>query len=655
MKIYFLSHLEKYLRREGLSAFLPINKEDTLFSITTLLMICVCVGAITILYGKSFVIGLTIPVIVFAVFLLLLITYMIVRALWEIISNREKFDSNSIDSYFNAEKLGGWVIVSFLIGPTILVGIYTSSWLSMLVTLVALLLVLLFSGTYLFSRGYLIRSFIEIVVQAFKGWALSWQAVLATMPLLLVAILLSLFSGDLWNLLAKVSTTELTVLSVFMYIPVFFAIFARIDLTDLISHPLLANSENIVDRVFSIPLIQKSKEDNFLSVEDRDDAIGVLNWRNLNRTKELVAQQLERRIQWWYLLAIILTCILLELSFLAIFFTLFILISPALNQMGWLLPLAQQNIIQNPIPQVAIFLASIQVAAFAANLLDKPKENILFKRTLEKAADWLGAIIVFQALYLPTAQIWESKKELPWHKKFGVTTLRAKVITESDITDEDVKEACEKLEGLFPRFQLVDFSVYRKNENLTQKLRFGVEDFQWKYINNRKLGKKQFTPISFELEIHEQHMLGKEKLLAKEEIPEKWFGSSKISQKIGKAIWDFDENHEVIMHPSVLGDEGKAVHVFINLFRKFRKSEEYSSLAHNLLSLVKELAPHATLISIVFYFRSGLNSKTIADLQWTSDGAIFYKDELKKKSNFLTPIFSLFLKTRKRTQKPKQK
>jgi hypothetical protein len=438
-----------------------------------------------------------------------------------------------------------------------------------------------------------------------------------------------------------------------MYIPVFFAVFARIDLTDLISHPLLANSENLVDRVFSIPLIQKPKEDNLLSVEDRDDAIAILNWRNLNRTKELVAHQLERRIQWWYLLVTILACALLELSFLAIFFILFILISPALNQMGWLLPPAQPNIIQNPIPQVAIFLSSIQVAAFAASLLDKPKENILFKRTLEKASEWLAAIIVFQAIYLPAFQVWESKKEAPWHKKLGVTALRAKIITRVPTTDDEVKEACEKLEELFPRVQLVDFAIYKNSQELLQKMRFGIEDFQWKYVHNRKLGKLIFNPIPDAPEIREQHALGREKFLVGQEIPEEWFGNGKINQKIGKAIWDFDESHEVIMHPVITGDDGKSVHVFVNLFRKFRKSEEYSSLAHNLLKIVQELAPHATLISIVLLFRSSLDAKFLADLQWTNDGLIFYKDELKKNGNFLTPIFSLFYKIGRRKQKRK--
>ena len=653
MKTYFLPHLERYLRREGLSTFLPTNEEGTLFSLTTLLLICVCVGTITMLYGKSFLFGITIPLIVLAIYFLLVIVYIIIRALVEIIRSRGKFDSNSINSYINADKLGAWAIVLFLIGPTIFVGVYTLSWLSMLVTFAALFLVLLFSGTYLLNRRYLIRSIIEIVVQAFKGWALSWQAVLATMPLLLVAILLSLFSGDLWSLLAKVSTTELTVLSVFMYIPVFFAVFARIDLTDLISHPLLANNENLVDRVFSIPLIQKSKENNLLSVEDRDDAIATLNWRSLNRAKELVAQQLERRIQWWYLLVIILACVLLELSFLAIFFILFILISPALNQMGWLLPPAQPNIIQNPIPQVAIFLASIQVAAFAANLLDKPKENILFKRTLEKASEWLAAIIVFQAIYLPAFQIWESKKEAPWHKKLGVTTLRAKLIVRVPTSDNEVKEACEKLEELYPRFQLVDFAIYKNSQELLQKMRFGIEDFQWKYVHNRKLDKLIFNPIPDDLEILEQHTLGRDKLLAGEEIPGEWFGSSKINQKIGKAMWDFDETHEVIMHPIIRGDDGKSVHVFVHLFRRFHTSDQYSFLAHSLLKLVQNLVPQANLITIIFYFRAAWDAKFLADLQWTNDGLIFYKDELKKEGNFLTPIFSLFYKLSRRKQKRK--
>jgi hypothetical protein len=273
---------------------------------------------------------------------------------------------------------------------------------------------------------------------------------------------------------------------------------------------------------------------------------------------------------------------------------------------------------------------------------------------LEKAADWLGAIIVFQALYLPTAQIWECKKEAPWHKKFGVTTLRAKVIAKSDVTDEDVKEACEKLEELFPRFQLLDFSVYRKNENLTQKLRFGVEDFQWKYIHNRKLNIKQFSPIHSDLEIQEKHILGREKFLAGKEIPFEWFGTNKKNSNTGRAIWESDKNHEVIMHPCVYGEDDKNLHVSICLFRKLQSSSEYSDLVHKTLALIQEKNPQAKTILIHFHFRSGLN-KVIAELMWTESGTISYKDELKKKGNFLTPMFSLARKVSSWRQGKKKK
>ena len=649
MKSFLFVTLEKYLKREGLSAFLPVPKDTTPFSTTFILLVCFSVGLITKLFGKSFWVGFFIPIILMAICLFVIITYIVFREFPKIIRSKGEYDAKSVAAYMDSKTLGTIIIVLFTIVTPAIVGIYLFAWMPVLIVFGVLLVILAFSIRFLLNRDYLILAIIEITIQAFKGWALSWQAVLATMPVLLVAILLSLFSGDLWSLLGKTTTPELTILITFMYIPVSFAVLVKIDLTDLISHQFLGNNEIVVDRVFSIPLIRKLKDKDLLSIEDRDDVIAALNWRDLDRSKELVADRLERRIRWWYLLVIILACVLLGLSFFIIFLMLFSLISSSLNQMGWLLPTTYPNTIQKPIPQVAYFLSSIQVAAFAASLLDKPKENILFKRTLEKATDWIAAIIVFQAIYLPFFQIWESKKEAPWHKRFGVTALRAKVIAIANVTDGDVVEdACGKLEELFPRVQLVDFSIYRKNEELKQKMRFGVEDFQWKYIHNRKLGKKQFTPIPYDLEIHEQHMLGREKLLAREEIPEEWFGSSKISAKIGKAIWSFDENHEVIMHPHVTSDDGKTVHVFINLFRKFRKSEEYSSLAHNLLNLVRELAPHATLISIVFYFRSGLNSKFIADLQWTNDGLIFYKDELKKNGNILTPMFSLFYRISKR-------
>jgi len=342
---------------------------------------------------------------------------------------------------------------------------------------------------------------------------------------------------------------------------------------------------------------------------------------------------------------------LLGLSFFIIFLALFTFISPSLSQMGWLLPTTTLSLIPNPIPQVAYFLASIQVAAFAASLLEKPKDNILFQRTLEKATDWLATIVVFQALHLPILQMWESKEEAPWHKKLGVTALRAKLVARETATDEEVNKSCEKMEEFYPRVQLIDFTVYRKKEKLFEKMRFGVEDFQWKYIHNRKVSKKQFTSIPYELEIQEQHLLGREKFMAGEEIPAEWFGNNKRNSETGRTIWESDEQHEVIMHPCVFGDDDKVLHISINLFRKFPISLDYSNLAHQLLGIIRQKNPHAKMIVINFYFRSSLSSNVIADLQWHGDNLLFYKDELQKKRNILTPIFSLILKLRKRAKK----
>lgn len=323
MKDFLYITLEKYLKRESLSAFLPATKDTTPFSITFILLNCFSVALVTKLFGKSFWIGFFIPIVLAAICLFIIIAYLIFREFPKIIRSKGKYDAkSSLDIEY--KTLGTIIIVLFMIVTPVVVGIYLYAWTPALIVFGTFIVVLVFSITFLLNRDYLILAIIEIVVQALKGWAFSWQAVLATMPLLLVAILLSLFSGDLWSLLGRISTTELTVLIIFMYTPVFFAVFAKIDLTDLISHEHLADSQNIVDRVFSIPPIRKSKEENLLSIEDRDDAIMVLSWRNLDRTKELLAHQLERRIQWWYLLVIILACVLLELSFLAIFLILFV-------------------------------------------------------------------------------------------------------------------------------------------------------------------------------------------------------------------------------------------------------------------------------------------------------------------------------------------
>ncbi|RJP49937.1 MAG: hypothetical protein C4586_06605 [Anaerolineaceae bacterium] len=321
--------------------------------------------------------------------------------------------------------------------------------------------------------------------------------------------------------------------------------------------------------------------------------------------------------------------------------------------MGWTSDSNLPNI-ATTISQVTVFLASLQTAAFAASLLDKPKDNILFKQVIEKSADWLSVIVVFQAAYTPTLQVWELRKEAPWHKKFGVTALRGKIIARENVTDEEVRDSCEKIENLYPRTQLIDFNVYQNSQKLFEKLRFGVEDFQWQYIHNRKLDRKQFNSIRSDLEIQEQHMLGREKSLAGETIPLEWFGTDNKSSETGIAIWDLDKSHELIMHPCVYGTGDKNLLVSICLFRKLQTTSEYSELAHKILAVVQEKNPYVETIVIHFHFRSALN-KVIAELMWMDDDFITYKDELKKDNKVLQSIFSTLSKLKSGREKKKNK
>lgn len=637
MKTYLLSFLEEYLRKEGLSSFLPASKDKTIFSYTLLLLIILSVAITARAFDRSFWVGLSIPILSMSVYFIVLIFFVFFREIAKLPKDKSKIDPNTFLTQREQRFLSTSIIAVLLFAPSIVLGIYAHSWIAALVLFVVIFVVILFSGIFLFSRDYWIVAIIEIITQFIKGWSVSWQAVLSTTPVLLVTILLSLFSGDMWDILSTMSVLELTLLIVVIYIPLFFAVFANIELSDLILQESIDTEEKLVDRAFSIKFIDKKKNRDLLSVEDRDDVIALLKRRDVGRTKTIVANDLKGRIQAWYILLIFLSSLLLGFGFFAIFYSLFSFISPSLSDMGWLQTPKKLPAFRNAIPQVSFFLASIQVAAFAASLLEKPKGNILFRRTIEKATDWLTAIIVFQTIYSPKLQIWDAREEAPWHKKLGVKTIRGKIIAEANSSDEDVKHGCEKLEELFPRVQLIDFNVYKQHPSLAEKIRFGVEDFQWKYIHNRKLSIKQFDPIPGAIEIHEQHLLGREKYLEEKEIPFEWFGDNKKTANLGKAIWDSDVNHEVIMHPRVFGSGEKVIHISVHLFRRLKKSEEYSLLVHNIFDLAKKVFPNANLFSVDVYHRSSLSSKVIAKLE-SIEGIVTYQDERQREFKLLNNL-----------------
>ena len=127
----------------------------------------------------------------------------------------------------------------------------------------------------------------------------------------------------------------------------------------------------------------------------------------------------------------------------------------------------------------------------------------------------------------------------------------------------------------------------------------------------------------------------RKRYLAKKEIPSKWFGDTRKSAELGKVIWDSDEFHNLIMHPHVIdNNDGKIIHISLHLFRRLEKSEEYSSLVHNIFDLAKDMYTNANLYSVYVYHRSSLSSKVIAKLD-SVESIVTYHDERQREFKFL--------------------
>jgi len=268
-------------------------------------------------FQNSFWLGFLVSLALIFLYFILVMAFFAVREAQKIVKNKSKYDASLSMTANDAKFVGISIVVWLLFSPTLTLGLFEKSWSLALFDFIAVFLIILL-WVYAVIRPYWILAVFEILIQFFKGWATSWRSVLSITPLLLVTILFSLFAGDMWALLGKMSSPELSALILLVYIPVFFAVFAKIDLTDLILHPQLANEENIVSRVFAIPYFRKLKKKELLSIEDQDDLVAALKWRDLSRAKELLAQRLEWRIQVWFLLLIVLTSAILWLSFFAV-------------------------------------------------------------------------------------------------------------------------------------------------------------------------------------------------------------------------------------------------------------------------------------------------------------------------------------------------
>ncbi|MBI5936039.1 MAG: hypothetical protein HY867_20230 [Chloroflexi bacterium] len=623
--------IRKYLINEGLSEFLPKGKRR--FNLTYVWLLCqtLLAGILSSLTHSSVFLAMLIPIMAIAMFIYGYFIFWLFGEIRRIVKNK-KFVYREPTPFSEKEKeaFGGIVIFGIPILSVIGLFILTHSWVVIPVFLVGYTLITILT-VIMIQIDFII---VDLFKQISKGWLFSWQAVLKTVPILVVTILLSLFSGDMWKLINSMGWLELSLIGtslLFICLPGIASNrnWIREQITFSIGSP-----EKITARVFAFQKIAKLQLNRFVSKEEIDDIKHQLQWRNIESVKKSIFLKLSKRIDLRFGLAIFFSTLLIGTMIFVGLSGIFWILSPGLTKVGWLQvshPIQLHTL--QPLLKLAFFISVLQTATFLANLLDKPKENVITVSTAEKVADWVSAIIISDSLLLPNGYLWSWTRERNGFRKKRIWyAIKANIIVRTEASDGEVEKLCKDAEAAYANGKdVINFKIYRYRDGLVKELEAGKDDFAWAYNHNPESGFSNFASIPPDADFtSEEHLLGRDRLLQGKAIEDKWFGNTHEAVNLGRAIWESDTDHHTIMHPYALKIKGKDNLVLdIRLFKLLPKSTDYLELAKSLLNLSRKQFGQIKLMIFLFYYR--FEQKKIFDAQWTDDGQFFYKENDKTK------------------------
>jgi hypothetical protein len=614
-----------YIEKEGLSEFLL--QEHNHFNLSYIWLSIQMIVAAYLARNNNALLGFAIP-------LLGLWTCSIIYTLWRKLRERRNHKKEDITkpSTKDNQIYAGIVLIGLpALGATGL-AILTNTWIIFpiyIFTSIAITLIMLF-----FQQND--HVFIDLIRQVIKGWLFSWQAVLKTIPVLVIAIFLSLFSGDIWNLIDSLGWLEISILSLTLLLIMAPAAKNKEEwLREQIAQSLFT-AETIVQRVFALSDLQKLNKDGFVSIEDLEDSIRILEWRDTNDICSYLFTRLLKRINRRYLLAVALSTLLIGFSFFVFLTLVFWILSPGLAKVGWL-QVARPQDIQTlvPILKFSFFISTLQMATFLANLLDKPKENIIFTGILDKTANWISAISLYYAIQFPNSYIWKKfqRQRNGYIVKGYWYEVNGKLIVRDGLSDDQVKEICKEIDNTYVKEgDNANFQVYKYKKEITRDLEVGKENFNWHYVHKPKFEPAIFTRIPENIDFStEEHLLGRDCLVQGKPIQDSWFGKTPIMAAIGRAIWDSDKGHHIMMHPSAWKIKDKEIlNIEIRLFKNLPTSADYINLAIKSLQIARKFSGNLNTVNIFFPYR--FEGNWSRDFQLTDDGQyLFTENRITKK------------------------
>lgn len=628
--------LETVLKREGLHEIIPHYRRSQVFPapILTIWLGGLWLSASYLYYfwGKeNLLLSIFLPVILFITFFLLVIIFYAVR------SFRFKKDLSAND----AASLGGLFIFGAPILITLHLGLALRSWLAPLYFLAIYIGIVIFA-LLLNKQGYRIFSLFDLLISIVKAFGQSLRYLLVILPLLLIVILLSVFSADLWKIIGLAPLPRL--FSTFILI-MFPALILYISSLSSQTKALLSNvskREHILLEAEKLPSLKKNRDEGLVSEEEWQELLKQLNWRHYDKLIDGIWLVVYNKTRRWFALLIGLTSLVLLLSFFLYFYIFFSVAIDPQTISDW-------TGLQNTPPiwvfnisgsfgalsisaiNVAIAKVSLILATFAAamsivySLTDESIKALFTNWLFQKSSSWVVAGCLYKSFIESNYQFWEYVVD---NKKEGIANIS--IVTPKGLSEGQIKDVCAFVAKQHEEYRrIVIITAFEKRVEKTLYKRSAPGRW-WQYLHNKAKDIKQFHEVpSYTGEVRYNHFLGRDCLEKGNAIPDEWFGDTPNSIKLGKAIWEADTSKDWILHPYVSENE-KNISLDINLSKKKQSSAEYRVFAKKLLKQLLEIFPKANLITIDLYFRDTTDYVTNLMLNRDLD-YVSYRDERSKK------------------------
>ncbi|MFZ1240100.1 MAG: hypothetical protein WAV74_17850 [Anaerolineae bacterium] len=634
-------YLESYLKQQGLLKLIPDTRRPSVFKIppTRILIIWFLLITLTSLYlglvragSRGLIVGLVLPMVVFILVTFLMNGYI---AIHQSLTHGQGSKARATQQAGIVGLLMFCILLALGIDSFVFPGSFSP--------IVALMVASFFVLILVSSQGYRVHLALEGVRTVFRLLPRSLLLVATLTPILLIVVILSVFSSEVWQAVGSLPWPRVADAAVLLILPTL--IFVALSLSK-ITKPLLDRVFNGINTLSTdgkvVPFLRDKFNRHLISSEEWQRALNDLAWKDVSKLKAAVRPIVEGKIGRWLVLLLVLTSLtLLALFFFYFFAFSYIVVQPSLVA-TWAqlqaesgkpiiitLPVLASELIlldaDVAIAKVSFLLATFATVTFAVQILsDENHRREMTTWLEEKAKAWSSIGVLHQSCIRPGYQVWEY---LVRDKVHGI--LNSTIVVPEGQTDEMVRAACENMKAsLDNHWKHILITAFEQNPR-NPDYRRGMPGKRWQMSHNRTTDETTFEPIHLELsEIRYEHFLGFDANETGIDIPDQWFGNDTPCIALSRSIWESDRQRSLLLHPYITQD-GMNVWVDLHILKRLEKTADYKQLVKNVLAEVKKTTTEASNIWIDLYFRDTVDA--LVHFVWSKQlNYIDYWDEITR-------------------------